>query len=385
MNLLFVNDQILPSTETDTEQILNTVSSLGLAGAEVRLLLPRKRGRPAPAVADLSHYYDVLPSFEIETSPRLFPAPRFLEKPAHALAAVLNHSLGWADVVLTRNISTVVALLLLSSKPVIYETYRPWPDQYPILNSVFRRLGRSPRLIGAIFHSGYTARSFAMAGFPGEKILVARNGHDPRKMEPVLSPKEARAALGLPPDGIVAVYAGHLSAWKGGDMLLAMAESVPEARFVLVGAMGGDRIAERAASLDNVTLIGWRSKRETVRYLYAADVLIIPPTRAPLKKAGTTVLPLKTYLYLAAGRAILAPDTPDLREVLTHGQNAILVAPDDIFKAAQAMRALMADPGKRGRLAEQARESSKELTWARRADDILSFTKARLGAFRKLP
>ena len=106
---------------------------------------------------------------------------------------------------------------------------------------------------------------------------------------------------------------------------------------------------------------------------------------APLKKAGRTVLPLKTYLYLAAGRAILAPDTPDLREVLTHGQNAILVAPDDILKAAQAMRALMADPGKRGRLGEQARESSRELTWARRADDILSFVRARLGAFRKLP
>jgi glycosyltransferase involved in cell wall biosynthesis len=381
MRLLFVNDQVLPSPETDTEQMLNTVSALGRAGAKVRLLLPRKRGAAGPSLSELCGYYEVLPSFEVVTTPSLFPASRLVEKPAHAGAALLNPSLPWADVVFTRNIPTLLMILLLSSKPVVYETYRAWPDQHPVLGPFFRRLGRSPRLVGAVVHSEYAARSFAGAGFPAEKILVARNGHDPRRMDPVLSREEARERLGLPLEGAMAVYAGHLSARKGSEALLDLAASLPEVRFLLVGATDRKGIGERADSLENVTLVGWCSKREAVLYLYAGDVLIIPPTAGPLKKVGKTVLPLKTYLYLAAGRPILAPDTPDLREVLTRDRNAVLVNPDDVPAAARAMRELLSDPEKMGRLAAAARESAAGLTYARRAEEILRFTKARLGAF----
>jgi glycosyltransferase involved in cell wall biosynthesis len=380
MRLLFVNDQVLPSPETDTEQMLNTVSALGRAGAEVRLLLPRRRGAAGPSLSELCEYYEVLPTFEVANTSSLFPSPRLVEKPAHAGAVLLNPSLAWADVVFTRNIPTLVGLLLLSSKPVVYETYRAWPDQHPALGPFFRRLGRSPRLVGAVFHSRYAARSFAGAGFPAEKVLVARNGHDPRRMDPVLSREEARERLGLSPDGPMAVYAGHLSARKGSGALLDLAAGLPEVRFLLVGAKDRKGIGERADSLENVTLIGWCSKRKAVLYLYAADVLIIPPTITPLRKAGTTVLPLKTYLYLAAGRPILAPDTADLREVLTHDRNAVLVNPDDVPAAVRALRGLFSDQGKMRRLAAAARESAAGLTYARRAEEILRFTKARLGA-----
>ena len=47
---------------------------------------------------------------------------------------------------------------------------------------------------------------------------------------------------------------------------------------------------------------------------------------------------MKTFSYLAAGRPIVAPDLPDLREVLRHNENALLVPPDDVDAAAAAIR-----------------------------------------------
>src|ERR1700760_3858052 len=70
-------------------------------------------------------------------------------------------------------------------------------------------------------------------------------------------------------------------------------------------------------------------------YLFAADILIIPPSRAPLDRFGDCVLPLKTFAYLAAGRAILAPRSPDTAELLRDGETALLVPPDDSEAAAE--------------------------------------------------
>ena len=53
-------------------------------------------------------------------------------------------------------------------------------------------------------------------------------------------------------------------------------------------------------------------------FLFAADILMIPEPK--VKTVGNTVLPMKLFQYLAAGRAIYAPDAPDTAELLTHGK-----------------------------------------------------------------
>ena len=73
---------------------------------------------------------------------------------------------------------------------------------------------------------------------------------------------------------------------------------------------------------DNVIFTGRQPIAVVSEYLYAADVLIIPPVSAPLEKFGRTVLPFKIFPYLAAGRSIVAPDLADMRELLKHEKNA---------------------------------------------------------------
>jgi glycosyltransferase involved in cell wall biosynthesis len=114
-------------------------------------------------------------------------------------------------------------------------------------------------------------------------------------------------------------------------------------------------------------------------YISAADILIIPPSSTPLTKSRRTVLPLKTFRYMAAGRPIVAPDLPDIREVLEHGHNAILVPPDSPEKAARAIKELMNDKRMQGRISENALRDSRKYTWAGRAARISAFLRELLG------
>jgi glycosyltransferase involved in cell wall biosynthesis len=112
-------------------------------------------------------------------------------------------------------------------------------------------------------------------------------------------------------------------------------------------------------------------------YLYDADVLLIPPTAAPLHKHGKTVLPMKVFQYLASGRPILAPRLADSAEIL-NPLYAVLVEPDNWEEAAQAVRRIFSEPNWSESLANQAKIDSQHYTWERRAQKIISFLNERL-------
>jgi glycosyltransferase involved in cell wall biosynthesis len=137
----------------------------------------------------------------------------------------------------------------------------------------------------------------------------------------------------------------------------------------------GRRIERRAArsGVRNILLRPRVPLSDVAGYLYAADCLLIPPTDAPLNRYRRTVLPMKVFPYLAAGRAIIAPRLPDIEEVLTDGANGCLVPANDIARAADALRALLRDPAERKRLGSAAVESSRAYTWEARARRVVRF------------
>lgn len=379
LRLAYSTDQVLPRPVTDAEQLVSMVAAFGQAGAAVDLLMPAHPFRPAPDAALLGEFYEVEPAFRVVPLCGLVPTFRGLEKLAHGAAAARSAEAAGADVLYTRNLPTVIEALRVGRAPVVYETYRPWPAQHPRRAPLFRWIFRHPRFLGAVLHSDLAAESYRRIGAREEQLLVAHNGYDPLRIAPALTQSEARARLGLP-EAPTVVYTGHVSLAKGLGLVLDLAAALPEARFVLVGSKGEGPVERRAAALPNVAVVPWQPFSATVPYLYAADVLLVPPTRGPLEAVGNTVLPMKTFLYMAAGRAILGPATPDLREVLADGETARLVPPDDPAAATDALRALLADDALRQRLADAAREAIAGQTWQRRAERVLAFLEDRLAA-----
>jgi len=378
MKIAYINDQVFPCSDTDCEQIMQTVSTMGQNGVNMSFIVPSCRGKDDAGIQILSGFYQVEPSFSLFHIKSVFPSFRFIEKTAHAIVSVLSGETKKCDVIYTRNLPTVITALVLTNKPVFYETYRNWPDQLFFMGWLFRRFNKCRNFGGAVLHSEFAAQSYLKAGVESSKILAKRNGYDPKRIMPVLSKEDARTKLDLPKNRKIATYAGNISPKKGIGIILDLAESNKDAYFVLAGSKERTEIEEKAEKMENVRIVPWLKFDKVVEYLYASDILILPPTTGPLQKVGNTVLPIKTFLYMACSRVIFGPDSPDLKGVLTDGINAKLVEPDSFEKADAGLKELLQNDELCEKLETQAYLDVKDGTYLKRSADIIDFIKEKL-------
>jgi glycosyltransferase involved in cell wall biosynthesis len=265
---------------------------------------------------------------------------------------------------------------------VVFESHRVLRRHYPFVYRCIRAVRQHPRFLGVVTNARMIAAAFENMGFPAERVTVAHNCFDPNDLEPRLTKAEARHRLGMASDEKIVCYAGHIQRRKGIETVVALASRTPELQYLICGGFPADvaeaqRLADGAGAR-NLRFTGWIDVRDLAVYLYAADVLLIPPARAPLEQFGNTVLPIKTYSYLAAGRVIVAPRLPDLVEVLRDGENALLATPDAPDDGAAVLRRAFADPDLAARLGARAAIDSGRYTWQARARHILEFIRQRL-------
>ena len=386
MKVAYLFDEIMPSIVTESMQPMNVLSGLANIGCECTLFIPASNVDALPTPDDLLRYYNVDGRFNIELVHSIYPGPRQPQKVVHPLVCttLLRKKLRQFDVIYSRNIPAVSAAVL-AGMPAVLDTYRPWPEQYhQAVIPVFRLLFKAKHFVGMTTHSEYVRQSFIHIGFDPDMICTAHNGYTKSHFEPVLTKAQAREKLGLAQDAKIATYTGRFDMRKGLDHLLELAKARPDVQFIFIGA-GYDlnvksRFEREAEKLPNCLVTGWKKYNELPCYMYASDVLLIPPSLGPLKKVGHTVLPIKVYNYLAAGRAIYAPDAPDTAEILDHDRNAFLVRPDDIPAEIEGFGRLIDDPELMGRLGAGASEDAAHLTWEARAEVFCDFVKRRKAA-----
>ncbi len=370
--------------EASQEQSVATAAALARQGLEVTLVLPRGPADPPLDADEMRAWFAVRGDFHLVQRPSRWSGDDAVRSTLWMRRLLADPLVAGADLLYSR-VPVMLAWPGPYPLPFATDLYRPWPDDWPWLRPFVRRAAARPECLGYVLHSAYAARSYARAGVPPEKILVAHNGHDPERIRPRLDKAEARARVGLPERRSIAVYAGRLNRRKGLDQLLALADLRPDTLFLLVGSEGAGPVEAAAASRPNVEVAPWQAPDRLAPYLYAADLLIIPPASAPLDRFGTCILPLKTFLYLAAGRPILAPAAADTAEILADGTNALLVPPDDPKAAAAALDRILGDPALARRLGGNAARTALDLTWDARAERIAAFLAGRLAGARLSP
>jgi glycosyltransferase involved in cell wall biosynthesis len=177
-------------------------------------------------------------------------------------------------------------------------------------------------------------------------------------------------------------YVGQLYPWKGAGLVVEVAARVPEAEVVIVGGQTNwtrddpdiAALADRARALgvaDRVELRGHVPYDRVPEALSVASVALLPLPDEPVARLFTS--PLKLFDYMAAGVPIVASDLPALREVLSHGRNALLARAGDPDAFAGAVRQLLADPDLARRLGRQARADVERYSWDARAGSLLDF------------
>ncbi|MDD5307423.1 MAG: glycosyltransferase family 4 protein [Deltaproteobacteria bacterium] len=384
MRIACVLDLPLPSREMTAVQVLQTLAALSRLGADVSLFVPvgpRWSARHEPPTPEtLRAAYGIGCDFALHTCASLWPGGRKLEKLLHAILATSRVGRRRYDVLYTRNVLPALGGILLG-QPTVFETYRPLPWQFPSSRRLLKRAAARRACLGIVTHSELARSAFVEAGLPPRKVKTVHNGFDAAAFSRAVTAFEARKALGLPERPTVC-YAGRIAPLKRVDLVLAAAARMSEAQFVMAGALDAaeaEPLAREARRL-GVILPGFVTGERLALVLQAADVLIIPPSREPLERHGNTVLPLKAFEYLAAGRPIVTGEVEDTAELLRHGETALRVPPDDVAALTAALRGLLADPARRDAMGRAARQRAQGLDWTARGERLLAFMRERLDA-----
>ena len=203
-------------------------------------------------------------------------------------------------------------------------------------------------------------------GVPRSRIAVVPNGIDLKEFAglPVRAAGQA-VQLG---------FIGFVRHWHGLDMVLrglASWKGTPRLELTVVGE-GPARADLEALALqlglaDRVVFTGL-AKREEIPGLMATFDIALQPASVPYAS------PLKLFEYMAAGQAIIAPDQPNIREVLEHGRTAVLFDPARPEAMWQAIESLVQDAALRQRLGAAARDEvvRRDFTWAGNARRVVA-------------
>ncbi|MEC8512483.1 MAG: glycosyltransferase family 4 protein [Planctomycetota bacterium] len=211
-------------------------------------------------------------------------------------------------------------------------------------------------------------------GVDPDRVFITPNGVH---LDQFASPdrEAARADLGIGHvDGPVLGFTGYYRDWHRLDLVIdGMKDdaALGHAHLVLVGTGPveeelRDRAVRRGVG-QRVHFAGTRPHHRIPAILPAFDVGLVPAI-------NPYASPLKLHEYMAAGVVPVAPDQPNLREVLTHGEDSLLFPPGDGAALNESLGRVAADASLRETLGAAARSAvtERDLTWEGNARRVVS-------------
>ncbi|MFZ5913762.1 MAG: glycosyltransferase family 4 protein [Pseudomonadota bacterium] len=218
-------------------------------------------------------------------------------------------------------------------------------------------------------------------GVSRDHIAVVPNGINPARFSTAHPQEEAKARLGLQ-GRLVLGFTGFIRGWNALDRVIELLAREGEAHNLHLLIVGDGPAREELENLaaahqvsSRLTITGVIERDHVADYVSAFDIALIP---------GVTeyASPLKLFEYMALGRAVVAPDMANIREILADGVSAVLFAAQDKDAFAGAILRLCADPSLRRRIAggAQAAIETQGLSWARNAARVVELAQPATGS-----
>ena len=228
--------------------------------------------------------------------------------------------------------------------------------------------------------TGVLAREVSRQRRSEQGVHVVPNGFNLARRPSAAAIAEARARLDAPADALILGFVGFIRAWHGvGWAIEALPELARQVHLVIVGdGPARTQLEERARALgvaERVHFTGRVPHDQVTAYAQTFDVAL---QTASVAYAS----PLKLFEYMGMGLAVIAPDQPNIREVLSDYDNALLFAPKDETSFRCALRELCADSALRLRLGAAAARTVREtpFSWEHNAQRIVALAWALLRA-----
>jgi glycosyltransferase involved in cell wall biosynthesis len=266
-----------------------------------------------------------------------------------------------------------IPLIVEVNAPLVYE-------QEQLGQLAFRRLAAfSERWIccnsvRTVVVSRVLADYLAAEGVPASQFEVLPNGIDPREFHPQVSAEPLRQRYQL--EGRVVVgFAGWFRKWHGLEMLVRV---MHEAGFfqrgvslLLVGTGPAYADVERYVRdhgiRSAVIFAGAVPRAEMPGHVAAMDIAVQP-------SAVAYACPMKIFEYMGMARCIVAPDQPNIREILDDGKTALLFEPNRPASLGAALQTAVECADLRSRLGQRAHQTvfERRYLWSANGERIIA-------------
>lgn len=214
------------------------------------------------------------------------------------------------------------------------------------------------------------------AGVAEERIRVIPNGINLDRFDADNDGGRVRGKLQLT-GKVILGFTGFMRDWHGLERVIDVMAAAPnrdQLHFLVVGDGPARAALEDHAKThgmaDQLTVTGIVARDDVADYVAAFDIALQP-------QVVEYASPLKLFEYMALGRAIVAPDQRNIREVLTQGRDALLFDPANMEDFANAIRRLVSDGDLRQTLGRGAIDTihARGFTWdanAARVEEIFA-------------
>ena len=231
---------------------------------------------------------------------------------------------------------------------------RPYRDFEPLLlRPIAEHLERRAFGFATAVYAVSTPMARQVAALGRRDVKTLPNGANPERFDPHLHDgSRVRALFGLM-DGVVVGWTGILREWHGLDLLLEATAGMPDVRVLLVGdGPARQHILRRANDLGMATRVkitGRVAHAEIPEFIAAMDIAAVVADHTAVAS------PMKLLEYMAMRRAVVAPRTENILDVVHDEVDGLLFAAGQVDELSAQIRRLAGDRDLRARLGIEAR------------------------------
>lgn len=372
MKIVYIHKSFVPSRTANSIHVMNICAAFAELGHDVTLLLPdvkELQGRK-----DIFEFYGLKPNFKIK---KLY-YPEFKGKTIYfSLAIMRSLQKHKPDLVVGRFINGCAIASFLGIQTV-FDSHGPIWEDSRISVWLFKKMLNQPSFKKMTVNSNALKKIYLESAifretkFDTEKLIVAHNGANDYDLNIKASlPGSERLKVG---------YFGHLYPGRGIDIIVKLAERLPDVDFVVAGGEDKDIAYWKDASpLPNIHFLGFIPFSDVFKYRNSCDILVAPyqlvvSPGGEVADQGPYMNPIKLLEYMSSKKAIISSDLPTTREIMNES-NSILVTFDHIDEWYEAILRLKDNPAFADQIATQAyTDFLNHFTWKKRANKLIEET-----------
>ncbi len=371
MKIAAISTSRIPSNTANSIQVMKVCQALKQLDNEVKLWVPKFRTAPWPELADK---YGISAPFEMEW----LDFQKNLKQYDFCWKTVRAGIQWGADVVYTWALQAAAFSAMRNTTTVMEFHDYPMGTLGPFWFRAFIHAPGKKILLTTTRSLANGIQERFRLKIPEEILQIAPNGTDLERYKTLPTSVEARRQLGIS-DRFTIMYTGHFYSGRGMELMLNIAQALPQFQFLWVGGQDKDiepwkkRLQE--LGIQNVIITGFINNALLPLYQAAGDILLMPYQREIAGSSGGNIVkvinPMKMFDYLATRRAILASDIQIFHEVLNE-HNAMFCPPEDLNAWINAILFLEKNKPQRDKLARQAGKDAELFTWNNRASQTLA-------------